>query len=147
MPSATLPDTTSKAINGKDGTASFTIDNGINTIDYRVVLDMIRIREVIEMTTTDTFSVEGVADQEPGRSQIVGEISGIGKKGGPASGPLIPAPQGAAIVATFSTGCTLSCLTNFSESYCDRLVNQTCRIGSRFLSKGAYVVTWKITTP
>lgn len=144
MASATLVDTTSKPINGKDGTAGFTIDNGVHTIDYRVVLDMIRAREVIEMTTSDTFSIEGVADQEPGRSQIVGEISGIGKKGGPASGPLIPAPQNAAIVATFSTGCTLSMNANFTESNCDRLVNQNCRIGARFLSKGAYFMTWVI---
>jgi hypothetical protein len=145
MSSPTLVDTTSKPINGKDGTCHFTIDNGVNTIDYNVILDMIRIREVIEMTTTDTFSVEGVADQEPGRSQIVGEISGVGKKGGPASGPLIPAPQGAAIVATFSTNCVLSCLSNFTEAHCDRAVNQTCRVGARFISKGLYVLTWKLS--
>jgi hypothetical protein len=142
MASPVLLDTTSKTINGRDGSASFTIDNGMNTIDYRVVLDMIRVREVNEMTTADTFSIEGVAAQEPGRSQIVGEILGVGKKGGPASGPLIPAPQDVSVVATFSTGCVLSLTANFTEASCDRLVNQNCRIGGRFLSNGIYFLTW-----
>lgn len=147
MSSPTLPDTTSKTINGKDGSFHLTIDNGTNTIDYYVVLDMARVREVVEMTTADTFSIEGIADQEPGRSQIVGEISGIGKKGGPASGPLIPCPQAVPMVITFSTGCILSFPNgvNFTEAYCDRLVNQNCRIGGRFLSKGMYMLTWKLS--
>lgn len=144
--SPALPDTTSTVINGRDGTADFTIDNGVNTISYRCILDMMRIREVIEMTTADTFCIEGTADQEPGRSQIVGEISGLGKKNGPASGPLIPAPQNVPVVMTFSTGCFISFQgVNFTEAYCDRLVNAACRIGGRFLSKGPYVITWDRT--
>lgn len=143
--SSPLADTTSKTINGKDGTAQFTIDNGTNILSYACILDSIRIREVTEMTNADTFCIEGVADQEPGRSQILGDIGGIGKKGGPASGPLIPAPQNVPIVITFSTGCTLTLSANFAEADCIRLVNQNCRISGRFMSKGAYVLVWKLT--
>jgi hypothetical protein len=142
MASSPLADTTSKTINGKDGTADFTIDNGVNVISYKIILDMIRVRELNEMTNADTFANEGTADQEPGRSQLMMEISGLGKKGGPASGPMIPAPQNVPVVATFSTGCTFSCSVNFTEASADRLVNQNCRIGGRCPSKQVYVVTW-----
>lgn len=148
--SATITqDTTSTTINGKDGTAKFAIYNGFYAtattgIEYKTILDMMRIREVNEMTTADTFSIEGTADQEAGRSQIQGEISGIGKKGGPASGPLIPAPQDVGVLMTFSTGCTLSMNVNCPEAECIRLVNQNCRITARILSKAAYVLTWVI---
>lgn len=125
-------------INGKDGTADFSIGG----VSFKCFLDMFRVREVIEMTTSDTFCTEGSADQEPGRSQLVGELAGIGKKGVANSGPLIPAPQNVAVVATYSTGCTISTYVNFVEASADRLVNQTMRIGGRWLSKGAYVVTW-----
>jgi len=130
-------------INGKDGTADFTIA----TVSYKCFLDMFRVREVVEMVTSDTFCTEGEADQEPGRSQLQGEISGIGKKGITASGPLIPAPQNVAVVMTFSTSCTLTCTANFSEAYADRLVNQNMRIGGRFLSKGTYTLAWDDGTP
>lgn len=127
-------------INGKDGTASFTLA----AVDYKCFLDMFRIREVIEMSVTDTFCNEGTADQEPGRSQIQCEISGIGAKGITASGPLIPAPQNVAIVATFSAGCHIDFTANFTEANADRLVNQTMRIGARGLSKGTYTKTWAV---
>jgi hypothetical protein len=139
---AIVSDSVSKTINGKDGTADFTIDNGTDVISYKCILDMIRVREVVEMTQSDSFCTEGASDQEPGRSQIVGEIGGIGKKDGPASGPLIPAPQNVPVVATFSVGCFLTMRVNFTEASADRLVNQTMRIGGRFLSKGTYVLTW-----
>lgn len=135
---AETPDTTSVPINGKDGTADFTLANQ----SYKIILDTMRIREVTEMTRSDVFANEGTADQEPGRSQIVGEISGLGKKSGPASGPIIPAPQGVAIVMTFSTGCFLTLTANFTEASADRLVNQSMRIGGRFLSKATYTLTW-----
>jgi hypothetical protein len=145
--SALVPDTTSKTITGKDGTADFTLDDGVNIRSYRCFLDMFRVREVIEMTNADTFCIEGVSDQEPGRSQIVGELSGLGKKGGPSSGPFIPAPQGVIAILTFSTQCTLSFPSgiNFVEATCDRLVNANCRISGRFLSKGTYVLSWKLS--
>jgi hypothetical protein len=143
--STTITDTTSTTINGKDGTADFTLDNGASLYSYRCILDMFRVREIIEMTSSDTFCQEGNADQEPGRSQLQIEIAGLGKKNGPTSGPLIPAPQDVAIVMQFSTGCTISCRVNFTEATADRLVNQTMRIGGRALSKGAYVVTWDRT--
>lgn len=125
-------------INGKDGTADFTIGG----ISFKCFLDMFRVREVIEMTQADTFCTEGTADQEPGRSQLVIELSGIGKKTVANSGPLIPAPQNVSFVATYSTGCTISGSLNFTEANADRLVNNNMRIGGRALSKGAYVVTW-----
>lgn len=140
--STPVTDTVSVPINGKDGTADFKIDDGTNSRAYACFLDMFRVREITEMTVTDTFCVEGTADQEPGRSQLVGEISGILKKGGALSGPLIPAPQGVTILMTYSAGCTISCKANFTEASADRLVNQTARFSGRFLSKGAYVVTW-----
>lgn len=139
---AVVTDTTSLPINGKDGTADFQIESGADMQSYKCILDMFRVRELIEMTNADTFCTEGSADQEPGRSQLVGELSGVGKKGGPASGPLIPAPQGVAVLMQWSTGCTIACDVNFVEASADRLVNQTARIGGRFLSKGAYVVVW-----
>ncbi len=73
---ALVTDTTSKTITGKDGTANFTITVGGDEIEYKCILDMFRIREVIEMTNADTFCVEGAADQEPGRSQLQFEIAG-----------------------------------------------------------------------
>lgn len=147
MSSTAVTDTTSKPINGKDGTADFTIDDGTNITSYKCILDMFRVREVTEMVAADTFCVEGVADQEPGRSQLIFEISGIGKKLGAASGPLIPAPQGVALKLTFSTGCFMTFSANFAEASCDRMVNQNCRISARGMSKGAYVVTWNRTPP
>ena len=107
--SSTVTDTTSKTITGKDGTADFTMDDGTNLTSYKCILDMFRVREVIEMTNADTFCIEGSTDQEPGRSQLQFEISGVGKKGGPASGPWIPAPQNVALKFTFSTGCFITC--------------------------------------
>lgn len=144
---AVISDTTSKTITGKDGTANFTIilAGGTDELEYKCILDMFRVREVIEMTESSTFCIEGVADQEPGRSQLQFEIAGLGKKDGPASGPLIPAPQGAVLKFTFSTGCFISMTSNFVEANADRLVNQNMRIGARGLSKGAYAVTWDKT--
>lgn len=136
------PDTTSKTINGKSGTADFTIDDGTTILSYKCILDMMRFREIIEMTAADTFCIEGTADQEPGRSQLQFEIGGLGKYDGVSSGPLIPAPQNVAIKATIHTGCFLTLTANFTEASLDRLVNQNARIGARGLSKGAYVVTW-----
>jgi hypothetical protein len=139
---AVVADTTSKTITGKDGTANFTITTGSDELEYKCILDMFRIREVIEMTEASTFCIEGVADQEPGRSQLQFEIAGLGKKDGPASGPLIPAPQNVPIKATYSTGCFIAFTANFTEANADRLVNQNMRIGGRGLSKGSYTVTW-----
>lgn len=133
-------DSTSQTIDGKDGTADFTINN----LSYRCILDMMRAREVVEMTNSDTFCIEGVADQEPGRSQIQFEIAGIGKKGGPASGPMIPCPQDVPVLMTFSTGCYLTMSVNFTEAEAIRVVNQNMRITGRGLSKAVYVLTWVV---
>ncbi len=140
--STEVNDTTSTTINGQDGTADFTIDDGSDNIHYKCILDTVRLREQVEMTRADTFCIEGSSDQEPGVSTLFCEISGVGKKGGPASGPLIPAPQNVIIKATFSTGCFLTMTVNFSEATADRLVNQNMRIGGRCQNKGAYVLTW-----
>jgi hypothetical protein len=128
----------STTVNGKDGTA----DWSQATTSYKALLDMIRIREVIEMTNADTFALEGTADQEPGRSQLVFEIGGIAKKGLVTGGPMIPAPQNVAIVVTFTSGNTITFTANFTEATADRLVNQNMRLAARGLSKGAYVVVW-----
>ena len=125
-------------INGKDGTADFTI----NYVSYKTVLDMFRVREIIEMTVADVFAIEGVSDQEPGRSHIEFEIAGLGKKGASWDGPLIPAPQGVNVKMTFSSGCFLVINANFTEMTGDRLVNTNMRISGRGLSKGVYTLTW-----
>jgi hypothetical protein len=129
-------------ITGKDGTGDYTI----GAQSYKTVLDMFRIREITEMFNVDVFANEGTADQEPGRSQLVGEISGVGAQGAVEAGPLIPAPQSVTFKAIYSgapTGtCFISGNANFPESNADRLVNQVMRIGSRFLSKKVYTTTW-----
>jgi hypothetical protein len=144
-----VADTTSTTITGRDGTADFTITTdgigGTYELSYKCILDMFRIREVIEMTSADTFCTEGSTDQEPGRSQLQFEIAGVGKKNGPASGPLIPAPQNVPIKATYSAACFIAFNANFTEANADRLVNQNMRIGGRGLSKGSYTVTWDKT--
>lgn len=138
------PDTTSTTITGRDGTANWTHDDGTTILEYKCILDMFRIREVNEMTNADTFCIEGRADQEPGRSQLVFEIAGLGKKNGPSSGPMIPAPQNVVVKATFSTGCLITFSANFTEAEATRVVNSNMRISARGLSKGTYVVTWDI---
>lgn len=125
-------------ITGKDGTADFTI----SAVSYKTVLDMFRIREVNEMSPQDVFSIEGIADQEAGRSQLVGECTGLNKKGAAQAGPLIPAPQDVGMVLTFSTGCFLTGNWNWPEFEAVRVVNQNSRIGGRFISKATYALTW-----
>lgn len=139
---AEIADTTSVTITGKDGSADIALQLGAGVTSFKTILDMFRIREMTELFTQDVFSIEGTADQEAGRSQINTEISGLGKKHGPASGPLIPAPQDASLVLTFSTGCLLTQAVNFSEFSADRLVNQNMRIAGRCLSKAVYTLTW-----
>lgn len=143
--STPVTDTTSKVINGKDGTANFSIDNGTTIKSYACFFDSIDIREITEMTTADTFCIEGTADQEPGRSQLQFSITGLLKKGGALSGPLIPAPQNVAVIATFSTGCFFSFNANFTEATASRLVNQNARLSARGLSKASYTVTWLLS--
>jgi len=133
-------------INAKSGGAAFTVQpEGAGTpTDYTSLLDTIRLRELTGMDPSATFSTEGTNDQEPMSSQIVFEMGGLNTRGGAASGPLIPAPQNAAIKATYSAGCFFTFNANFTEAWADRLVNQQSRIGARGLSKGAYVKTWDV---
>lgn len=145
MSSTPLTDTTSKTITGKLGTAAMTLDNGTNIIDYKCILDVMRIREIIPMDTANTFCTEGSSDQEPGTSTLLFEIGGLGKYDGAASGPFIPAPQNVTLLFTFHTGCTLSMASNFSEASLDRVAGVNCRIGARGMNKGAYVMTWDKT--
>lgn len=145
MSSTPVTDTTSKVINGKDGTAQFSMDNGTTIKSYACFFDSIDIREITEMTTADTFCIEGTADQEAGRSQLQFSITGLLKKGGLLSGPLIPAPQDVAIIATYSTGCLFTFNANFTESTASRLVNQNARLSARGLSKATYTVTWLLS--
>jgi hypothetical protein len=109
-------------------------------------MDMFRLREGVEMTTADTFCIEGTADQEPGRSQLAFEMAGYAKKDGATSMITFPisssSVQGAAMKFTVSTGCFYSGNFNFTESDLVRMVNQNARIAARGLSKGAYVLTW-----
>lgn len=135
---AVTNDTTSKTINGKDGTADFVINN----ISYKCILDMFRCTSNVEMLTADTFCNEGSTDQEPGRDTLSIEISGVGKKGGPASGPLLPPPQDVPIIATYSAGCTITTQMNFTQADAVRMVNQNMRISGRGVNKGPYVVVW-----
>jgi hypothetical protein len=137
-----IVDSTSKTITGKMGTAKMTLDNGVNIIDYACILDVMRIREITPMDSANVFCTEGTSDQEPGTSTLLFEIGGLGKFDGPASGPLIPAPQNVPLVFTFHTGCTLTMNANFTEASLDRVAGVNCRIGARGMNKGAYVVVW-----
>ena len=129
-------------INGRDGTADFTIAG----TSYRSILDAIELREMVELTNSDTFAIEGVADQDPGRTQLAFTISGLGKKGSTPSGPIDAiSVQNVAIVATMSTGCTYSFFANFSESAFTRVANSNSRISARGLSKGTYTKVWQKT--
>jgi hypothetical protein len=145
--STPVVDTTSKTINGRDGTAEFTIDDGTSIINYKCILDTMRIREITPMDPANVFCTEGTSDQDPGTSTLLFEIAGLGKKGGGASGPFIPAPQDVAVIFTFSEGCTLSMRINSTESYADRLSGQSMRIGLRGMNKGAYVLVWDLGAP
>jgi hypothetical protein len=129
-------------INGKDGTADFTIGG----LSYRTILDAMEFEEITEMTNSDVFSIEGVADQDPGRSQIAFSIGGLGKKGGPQAGPIQgSAAQNVAIVMTISTGCTLSFSANVTRGTFTRLVNSNARMSARGLSKGTYAFSWVLS--
>lgn len=135
--------TTATTINGKDGTADLTIASQ----SYQCFLDSFTVTENTEMLTADVFCIEGTADQEPGRSQLTANISGLGKKGAVGAGPLIPAPQNVAMVFTYSTDCTISGTFNFTQATATRTVNQNMRITGTAISKGAYVTSWDVGGP
>lgn len=145
--STPLTDTTSKTLSGRKATAEFTIDNGTNIINYKCVLDTMRVREITPMDAATVFCTEGTSDQEPGTSTLLFEIAGLGKYDGAASGPFIPAPQNVPIVMTFHTECTLTMNANFTEASLDKIAGQNARIGARGLNKGVYTMLWDRVSP
>lgn len=130
-------------INGRDGTADFTIA----TVSYECILSDFEVEAVAEMITADTFCIEGTADQEPGREQLRFRIGGFLTKGAAASGPLIPLPQNVALVFTYSTGCTIGFNANFTRAIARRVVNQNAILAAEGLSKGSFTVAWDDGTP
>ena len=146
---AEITDTTSKTITGKDGTADIEVTIAGDVHHLKCHMDMFRLREGVEMTTADTFCIEGTADQEPGRAQLAYEMSGLAKKDGPTSLIMFPisaaAVQGALMKFTVSTGCFISGNFNSTESDLVRIVNQNGRIALRGISKPGYVYTWDRT--
>jgi hypothetical protein len=138
-----VADTPAPIINGRDGSADFTIA----TVSYRCIFNEFEIESIAEMLTSDTFCTEGTADQEPGREQLRGRINGYLTKGVPASGPLIPLPQNVAIVATYSTDCTIGCNANFTRAVARRTVNANSLLIAEFLSKKTFSVAWDDGSP
>jgi hypothetical protein len=142
---AEINDTTSKTISGKLATADLTLAIGADVIHYKCILDTMRVREVTPMDAATVFCTEGTSSQDPGTSTLLYEIGGVGKYDGPASGPLIPAPQNVPMVQTYHTGCTFTFVANFTEASFDKVAGQNARMGGRGLNNGAYVVVWDKT--
>jgi hypothetical protein len=136
-----MADTPQTVINGRDGTADFTIA----TVSYRCILSEIEIEALAEMLVADVFCNEGTADQEPGREQLRFRLAGLLGKDTPASGPLIPLPQNVAIVATYSVGCTIGFNANFTRGVARRTVNANSALIAEGLSKKTFSVTWDKT--
>ncbi len=127
-------------INGRDGTADFSIA----AASYRTKLREFSVESNVAMLRSDVFSIEGVSTQDPGMEQLTFRIVGLGKKGVVNDGPLIPCPQGVAVVATFSTGCTISCNVNFTRATATRTVNENTIITGEAISNGAFTVAWVV---
>lgn len=125
-------------INGRDGTADFTINGN----SYATVLNEFEAESNVELIDSSVFSIEGVATQDPGMERIFFRLNGLLKKGSSIAGPIIPAPQNVPVVATYSTGCYISCNVNFSRAMARRTVNRNGVIAGEGVSNGAFVVTW-----
>jgi len=126
-------------IGAKTGTGDMTIAG----VSYSAILREFEVESFVQMIDSSVFSIEGVATQDPGMEQLRFRLMGIGKFGAPASGPLIPAPQGAALMFQFSTGNTISMpISNFERALARRTVNQNMIITGEGLSNGAFAVTW-----
>lgn len=135
-----MADTPQTVINGRDGTADWTIE----AVSWRCILNEFEIESIAEMLLADVFCNEGTADQEPGREQLRFRISGILGKDHTvyADGPLIPLPQDVAIVATYSTGCTITFDANFTRAVARRTVNANAALIAEGLSKKTFAVVW-----
>ena len=133
-------------INGRDGTADFTI----GAQSYKTVLNEFEVESNVEMIDSSVFSIEGVPTQDPGMERLFFRLSGIGKQGAPESGPWIPAPQGVAVVFTFSSAksptCTISFTANFTRALVRRTVNRNAIIAGEGTSNGAFTVAWNRST-
>jgi hypothetical protein len=125
-------------INGRDGTA----DMNVNGVSYATQLNEFECESNTELLDSSVFSIEGVATQDPGMERIFFRLNGLLKKGDPATGHLIPAPQNVPVFFQFSTGCTLSFNANFSRCLLRRTVNRNGIIQAEGVSNGAFMLTW-----
>lgn len=68
--------------------------------------------------------------------------AGIMKEGGPEAGPLLPLPQGAAVVQTYSTGNSLAYTANFARFVAERSAMGRGIVAFEAVIVSAVVVTW-----
>jgi hypothetical protein len=125
-------------INGRDGTADFTIAGA----SYAAILNEFECESNVELIDSSVFSIEGVATQDPGMERIFFRLNGLLKKGSAVAGPLIPAPQNVQLVFTYSALCTISFVANFSRALARRTVNRNAVMAGEGVSNGAFAVIW-----
>jgi hypothetical protein len=133
-------------INGQNSVADFTID----TVSYKCIFTTFDIDVTTEQILSSTFCSEPDDEYEPGNTTLVVIVAGLLKRDAPdtgtsAAGPLIPPPQGVAIVATFDAGCTISFDANFRRARATRTANQNATMSGEAVSTGPIVVAWDIT--
>lgn len=125
-------------INGRSGNANFSI----NGVAYAARLTEHEFQSNIDQLNTTTFATETAptfeADVEIARFRIAGFLT----KGTAGAGLLFPLPQGATIVQTFDTGCTISGSGNFSQGVARRTARANSVIAGEGFYVGAIVKAW-----
>lgn len=127
-------------INGQDGTADFSI----NGSSYACVLTEHELESNVDQIDSTTFCTETATVYEPGATVNRVRLAGLLKKGSAIAGPMLPLPQNAAIVQTFSAGCTLSYNMNFTRGVFRRTVKQNAVIAAEGLVTGAITKQWNV---
>lgn len=127
-------------INGRDGTADLTV----NGVSMRAILNEFECESNVELLDSSVFSIEGVPTQEPGMERIFFRMVGLLKKGAVAAATVfVPAPQSVPLVFTFSTGCYISFVANFSRVLLRRTVNRNGLLQAEGTSNGAFMQMWQ----
>lgn len=129
-----------QVIGGRDGLANFSID----AVEYECILTEHEFETTTDQVESTTFCTETAPEFEEGETRHVFRIAGLLVKGIAGAGPLLPLPQGAAIVQTFSTGCTLTYDGNFTRGLARRTVKQNGIIAGEGLVTGPVVKAWVV---
>lgn len=131
-----------RSIGPRSGGADFTIA----TVSYKNVLTNQRFEYNTNQDDETTFGDE--PNPKFGEGASIGRVAGAGilKEGDAEAGPILPLPQGVAVVQKYSTGNQLSYTANFS-----RLVVERSAMGKGFLAFEAVIVsaivkTWNTLT-